>query len=76
MIVVSEVILYTRNKCPLCEEVRNLITLFNVDVIEIDIETDPVLLENYMFEVPVLKIDNYELDYRSIDYFELEKRLQ
>ncbi|WP_241655875.1 glutaredoxin family protein [Halobacillus litoralis] len=72
----SEVILYTRNKCPLCEEVRNLITLFNVDVIEIDIETDPVLLENYMFEVPVLKIDNYELDYRSIDYFELEKRLQ
>ncbi|MGP4061330.1 glutaredoxin family protein [Halobacillus sp. H74] len=72
----SEVILYTRNKCPLCEEVRNLISLFNVDVIEIDIETDPVLLENYMFEVPVLKIGNYELDYRSIDYFELEKRLQ
>lgn len=71
----SKVTLYTRNKCPLCDEVRNLISLFNVKVIEVDIETDPALLEKYMFEVPVLQIGEEELDYRSIDYLELEKRL-
>ncbi|MYL70072.1 glutaredoxin family protein [Halobacillus litoralis] len=72
----SEVILYVKENCGLCEEVKGLLSLFDVAVVLVDIGTDPVLLDKYMLEVPVLKIGEEELDYRNIDYFELMKRLQ
>ncbi|MEC3883242.1 glutaredoxin family protein [Halobacillus sp. HZG1] len=72
----SEVILYVKENCGLCEEVKDLLSLFDVAVVLVDIGTDPVLLDKYMLEVPVLKIGEEELDYRNIDYFELMKRLQ
>ncbi|MBN9655970.1 glutaredoxin family protein [Halobacillus sp. GSS1] len=72
----SEVILYVKENCGLCEEVKDLLSLFDVAVVLVDIGTDPVLLNKYMLEVPVLKIGEEELDYRHIDYFELMKRLQ
>ncbi|REJ10130.1 glutaredoxin family protein [Halobacillus trueperi] len=72
----SEVILYVKENCGLCDEVKDLLSLFDVKVILVDIESDPALLEKYMLEIPVLKIGEEELDYREIDYFELMKRLQ
>ncbi|MBX0357470.1 glutaredoxin family protein [Halobacillus sp. Nhm2S1] len=72
----SEVILYVKEDCGLCDEVKDLLSLFEVQVVLVDIESDPALLEKYMLEIPVLKIDEEELDYREIDYFELMKRLQ
>ncbi|GEN54366.1 glutaredoxin family protein [Halobacillus faecis] len=72
----SEVILYVKDNCGLCEEVKDLLSLFEVQVVLVDIESDPALLEKYMLEIPVLKIGEEELDYRKIDYFELMKRLQ
>ncbi|RDY70394.1 glutaredoxin family protein [Halobacillus trueperi] len=72
----SEVILYVKKNCGLCDEVKDLLSLFDVKVILVDIESDPALLEKYMLEIPVLKIGEEELDYREIDYFELMKRLQ
>ncbi|WLR49314.1 glutaredoxin family protein [Halobacillus litoralis] len=72
----SEVILYVKENCGLCEEVKDLISLFDVKVVMVDIEKDPELLEKYMLEVPVLKIGAEELDYREIDYIKLMKRLQ
>ncbi|SDO21445.1 glutaredoxin family protein [Halobacillus sp. SY10] len=72
----SEVILYVKENCGLCDEVKDLLSLFDVKVILVDIESDPAFLEKYMLEIPVLKIGEEELDYREIDYFELMKRLQ
>ena len=72
----EDVVLFTKKKCGLCDEVRDLLSLFNISIKELDIEEDPVLLEKYMLEVPVVKIGAEELDYPSIDYYELEKRLQ
>ncbi|MCA1021345.1 glutaredoxin family protein [Halobacillus litoralis] len=70
------IVLYTKKECTLCDEVRALLDLFSVEVTEIDIESDPELHEKYFLEIPVVRIKEEELDYRSIDYFELQKRLQ
>ncbi len=72
----NSLILYSKKTCPLCDEVRDLVSLFHVELKEVNIEDDPYLHQKYMFEIPVLKIGNEELDYRQINYFELEKRLQ
>ncbi|MGR9048863.1 glutaredoxin family protein [Halobacillus faecis] len=72
----SEVVLYVKENCGLCEEIKGLLSLFDVKVVMVDIEKDPELLEKYLLEVPVLKIGAEELDYREIDYIELMKRLQ
>ncbi|SFJ43668.1 Glutaredoxin [Halobacillus dabanensis] len=72
----ADVVLFSKKNCGLCDEVRELLSLFEVSIKELDIEKDPVLQEKYMLEIPVVKIGGEELDYRSIDYFELEKRLQ
>lgn len=70
------VVLFRKNGCTLCDEVRALLSLFSVEVSEVDIETDPELHEKYFLEIPVVRINEEELDYRTIDYFELQKRLQ
>lgn len=75
VISVPFVKLYMKKNCSLCNEVRDLLSLFEVKIVEIDIEIDPALLEKYMLEIPVIDIGGEKLDYRSIDYSELEKRL-
>ncbi|ELK47987.1 glutaredoxin family protein [Halobacillus sp. ACCC02827] len=72
----KEVVLYSRPGCKLCEEVKQLIELFDAHVLEVNIEDNPDLLEKYILEIPVVDISGETLDYRSIDYFQLEKRLQ
>ncbi|MCA0971656.1 glutaredoxin family protein [Halobacillus litoralis] len=75
----NDLILYVKKNCPLCDEITALIELFKSDYEmkfeEVDIETDEKLLERYMLEVPVLYVNGEELDYRSIDYLSIEKRL-
>ncbi|SEH39103.1 Glutaredoxin [Halobacillus karajensis] len=71
-----KVVLFEKKNCGLCKEVKDLLSLFDVTVEEVNIEKDSALMEKYMFEVPVLLINGEELDYRTIDYMELEKRFQ
>lgn len=75
----NQVIIYIKKDCPLCDEVKGLVDLFNsdysIEIQEIDIEQDENLQEKYFLEVPVMKINGEELDYRSIDYVSIEKRL-
>lgn len=75
----NTIVMYTKKHCPLCDEVRSLIDLFSIDYTiqlrELDIEEDESLMKKYMFEVPVLEVNGVEMDYRSIDYVSLEKRL-
>ncbi|SFG64900.1 acetyl-CoA C-acetyltransferase [Halobacillus alkaliphilus] len=75
----NEIILYTKQRCPLCEEVRSLVDLlsgeYQIEVEEIDIEQNEELMSKYLYEVPVLEVNGDELDYRSITYTSIEERL-
>lgn len=75
----NKVILYTKENCALCDEVKSLLQLFettySLHIIEQDIAEDEKLMETYMFEVPVIEINGEIMEYRKIDYLSLEKRL-
>ena len=75
----NQVVLYIIKECPLCDDVKALLDLFEgtyaLDIEEVDIEEDDELLARYMLEVPVVKINGEIMDYRSVDYVSIEKRL-
>jgi len=60
----AKVIIYSRPGCHLCEEAKQLIvTAGNNDdytLEEIDIESDPDLLQRYQFDIPVITINGQE----------------
>ncbi len=57
------VTLYTRKECHLCEQVKEDLLALQSDfphrLVEIDIESDPALLEKYHLEIPVLEVGPY-----------------
>jgi uncharacterized membrane protein/glutaredoxin len=61
-----KVTLYTRNDCSLCLRAREMLQVleaeFPHELIEVDIEADPVLLKRYHDRIPVLKIGPYTLE--------------
>jgi len=61
----TEVILYSRPGCHLCDEMKEEIAKANCAELytlkEINIENDPVLLARYKFDIPVLLIDGVEM---------------
>lgn len=60
----ARVVLYSRPGCHLCDEMKqemagaNCAELYSLE--EINIESDPVLLERYRNDIPVLLIDGVE----------------
>lgn len=70
---------YTKNNCLLCDEARAILSLFqsdyNFEIIEQDINEDPVLLERYFLEIPVIKIDNEVVNAKNFNYETVEKFL-
>jgi predicted DCC family thiol-disulfide oxidoreductase YuxK len=60
----SEVILYSKPGCHLCDELKEEIQRADCSELytlrEVNIETDPDLLARYRFEIPVLSIDGVE----------------
>lgn len=59
-----KVIIYSRPGCHLCNIAKEKIRLADCQdkytLEEIDIETDPVLLERYRNDIPVIMIDGIE----------------
>lgn len=59
-----KVIIYSRPGCHLCDIAKDKIRLAacpgEYTLEEIDIETDPVLLERYRNDIPVIMIDGVE----------------
>lgn len=57
------VTLYTRKECHLCEQVKEDLLALQAEIphklVEIDIESDPALLEKYLVEIPVLEVGPY-----------------
>lgn len=56
---VSSVILYTRKRCPLCDEARELLTRHGVSPRVVDIDTDSELVNRFTDCVPVVEIDGH-----------------
>ena len=60
----AQLILYTKPDCHLCDEMKREIQragcpeLYTLD--EVNIETDPELLAQYRYEIPVLLIEGVE----------------
>lgn len=54
--------LYSREDCPLCEDVEELLIRMELRYVFVDIDLDPVLRKSYHVRVPVLINDaNQEL---------------
>lgn len=50
-------VLYTRKSCQLCDEAKETLEMYGFSIHEIDIDTQPKLLEKYDTCVPVVEID-------------------
>jgi len=46
--------LYSRNDCPLCEDVEETLLSLNISYIFVDIDLDENLRKNYHTKIPVL----------------------
>ncbi|CAE6829016.1 glutaredoxin family protein [Paraburkholderia haematera] len=71
MKTVAPLTLYGRAWCHLCDDMRAalepLLVEFGAQVVEIDIDTDPVLENRYNERVPVLVCDGVELCHYHLD---------
>jgi glutaredoxin len=56
----SRVVLYTRSGCHLCEDAKALLVRHGLQVDEVDIDTDPDLVERYGLCIPVVEIEGRE----------------
>jgi glutaredoxin len=76
----SEVVLYGRDGCHLCEDARAALERVRVRIAftltEIDIETDDALHARYLERIPVVTLDGVELFDYFVDEGELEDRLR
>jgi glutaredoxin len=75
----SELLLYTRRDCGLCEEmkevVRQLAKRYPLMIKEIDVDRSPELQEKYGNEVPVLFVNGRKAFKYRLTSRELEKKL-
>jgi len=75
----AHVIVYSRPGCHLCDKAKAAILqsdctdLFTLE--EIDIETDPALLQRYQNDVPVVTVNGVEAFRHRIEPREFKKRL-
>ncbi|WP_017726324.1 glutaredoxin family protein [Halalkalibacterium ligniniphilum] len=74
-----EVTFYTKEQCPLCEKGFTLLKAlqrelsFSINVI--DIYQEDALVEKYGMMIPVVAIDNEEIDFGILSEEKIRKRL-
>jgi glutaredoxin len=71
----SDVVLYTRAGCHLCDEAKLVLRETRVAFSEVDIDADSELRARYNEEVPVIFIDGRKAFKYHVDPRELRKRL-
>ena len=76
-----DVVLYTRQNCPLCDKAKALLTDAGVALREIDVDTDLDLLRRFDEHVPVVFIDGQEafrhrIEWRVVDRRHLEREFR
>jgi glutaredoxin len=76
---VTEVVLYGRPECHLCDDARAILEKVALDVpfqlVERDIESDDDLFRRYLERIPVVAIDGEEAFELFVDEAELRRRL-
>nr|WP_188691703.1 glutaredoxin family protein [Pullulanibacillus camelliae] len=74
-----KIILYSKERCPLCDEVKAWLDLLceahDLSYKEIDIYSDDALLEQYQLMIPVVAVDGEVAAAGRISYQEIEKTL-
>ncbi|MFC3041337.1 glutaredoxin family protein [Virgibacillus xinjiangensis] len=72
-----KVIIYSKSHCPLCDEAKALVSLFQgdypIELQERDIHAHDGWLEKYQLEIPVIEVDGKQLNCEQISYENLEK---
>ncbi|HWB00707.1 MAG TPA: glutaredoxin family protein [Pirellulales bacterium] len=53
-------VVYLRPGCHLCDQVKTLLGKYGFSISEVDIDTDPQLVERYGTVIPVVTIDGRE----------------
>lgn len=53
----SEIVFYTRRRCPLCDEAKAALDATGRSYVEVDVDTDPAVRAEWGSQVPVLLID-------------------
>lgn len=76
----TRVIIYSKPGCHLCEEAKAAIQAAGCDgeyaLEEVNIETDPDLLQRYRFEIPVITIDGVEAFKNRVSSEEFREAIQ
>jgi glutaredoxin len=71
---------YTKAECPLCEKsrpvVERLSRRFGLGVRDVDVASDPALLERHGTRIPVLELDGDELGWGLLSERALERELR
>jgi len=75
-----DVTLYTRPGCHLCDEAKSaiapLLREFGACLREVNIDADPVLMERYGWDVPVLFIGSKKAAKHRVDLEKFRRQLQ
>lgn len=75
----QQVVFYTRKKCHLCEDAKQILDLLQDDylfeIVERDIESNDEWIETYGLMIPVIEIEGEVVQYGQIDPFTISKRL-
>jgi glutaredoxin len=77
---VTEVLVYSRPGCHLCEEALKAIVAIHADgyrfeLHEVDIESDELLLRRYLERIPVVEVDGEVVSELLLDEAALRSRL-
>lgn len=74
-----EVVLYTKENCPLCVEAKDLLlSLQETDPFqlnEVDIYSDDDLLEEFQLMIPVVEVDGEVVDFGQINLYKVQDKL-
>jgi len=77
--VVSELVLYGRPGCHLCDDAREILTAVRAEIPfslqEVDIERDDALHRAYLERIPVVTVDGAEAFELFVDVDELRRLL-
>ena len=71
----TNVILYSRPGCHLCDDARAILRQEQVACDEIDIESDDSLLKRYLERIPVISIEGEDVFEFFVDPAQLRERI-
>lgn len=78
--VMSKIIIYTEDNCPLCEDAKALLSIFEQDYL-IEVEERNIVdkdewLQAYQLKIPVIKINQTEVFGSQVNYETLDQLIQ